>query len=263
MSFLADIPLGRFEPGDSPLHRLDPRVKLLLLPALVMGVFAARSPGQLTALALLAFGVAWLGKGPGRVLWRGAWALRHLLLFTLLLHLFLSPGRTLFGLQWLSMDGLLQGGLVCGQLLLALVFSSLLTLTSSPEDLARAFQSLLSPLRRLGLPVGEWSGLLFLVLRFIPILREEALALREKEGRGTEPRSRGFWGRAREARLLLGPLLAALVARADAMARLLARGEDPLGEARGAASPLGLRKVDLLALVAGAACLILILGGMP
>ena len=135
-----------------------------------------------------------------------------MLLFTLLLHLFFTPGRTLFGTSWLSYDGLLRGLLVDGQLLLAVLFSILLAWTTQPERLAWGLAFLLSPLQRFKLPVREAAGLLILVLQFFPIIRDEVGQLPG----GTEM-PKGLAGlKARAA--LVGPLLLRLVDRADQMA---------------------------------------------
>ncbi|MEJ2200637.1 MAG: energy-coupling factor transporter transmembrane protein EcfT, partial [Desulfuromonadaceae bacterium] len=191
MGLLDDITLGRFVAGDSFMHRLDARVKLCGLPLFIVATFAAPAPLRLLGLAacallmLISSGISW------RIWWRGIRIFRWLFLFTLLLHLFLTPGRTLFGLEWLSYDGLLRGIMVCAQLFLAIIFSSLLTLTSSVEHLAAAVASLLSPLRRFRLPVEEMSWLLQLVLQFIPVLREEGAAQVEAFRRRGEDPARG------------------------------------------------------------------------
>ena len=108
MALIDDITLGRFVPGDSILHRLDPRLKLGGLPVLVIAAFAAHTAGQRLALFLLAGTLILLAGGHWRFFLRGLWALRWLFLCTVLLHLLFSPGRTLFGSVWLSLDGLLR-----------------------------------------------------------------------------------------------------------------------------------------------------------
>ncbi len=225
MAFIDDITLGRFVPRDSLLHRLDPRLKLLGLPLFIIASFAGATPWRLGGLSLAALLLMLVSHIEWRFWWRGLWVLRWLLLFSLLLHLFLSPGRTLFGLTWLSLDGLLRGLQVCWQLSLAVVFSSLLTLTTPFDKLAEGFAALLSPLQRLGLPVREWALLLGLVLQFIPILREEALEVYLRQGGGNqEERRPGLLERARQAGGLIAPLMLRLVDRADALAIHMADG---------------------------------------
>lgn len=231
MALIDDITLGRFVPGDSFLHRLDPRFKLTGLPVLVIAAFAAHTDGQRLALALLAGALILLAGGEWRFFLRGLWVLRWLFLCTVLLHLMFSPGRTLFGSVWFSLDGLLRGLLVCEQLALAVLFSSLLTLSTSPAELAAAVTSLLRPLGRLGLPVRDLSLLLLLALHFIPILREEALAqLAAIRAKGENPARGRLLERGQAVGRMVAPLLLRLVDRADRLALAVAAGEPVVEE---------------------------------
>ncbi len=141
---------GAYRAGDSYLHLFDARLKLLLLLGLVACLFSATSPVRLLWLALLWGAGASFCANALRDSWRVVTLLRWLLLFTLLLHLFFTPGRTLFGTSWLSLDGLLRGLLIDAQLLLTVFFSMLLAWTTRPEHLAWALTGLLAPLQRLG-----------------------------------------------------------------------------------------------------------------
>lgn len=209
------------EPLVTPLHRVDPRLKLAACGLSAMLAFAAVGGLRLAVIAVHVLLLAVLARrGPAWVAGT-LWPLRWLLLFTLLLHLFLSPGHTLLGVAWLSRDGLTQGLLVCGQLCIAVLAASLLTLTTPAGRIAQACGWLLAPLRRCGLPVRAWEESVFLVLRFFPIMRDElrATALPE-EGR--------WFARIEswEGRLL--PLFDRLVAHADELACRLATGRERL-----------------------------------
>ncbi len=223
LQLLANLPLGRFQPGCSWLHQIDPRLKLLGLPMLVMAGFALSRWLPLVVLGLLG---GWLvavsgnsGGGWGRLIW----ALRYLFLCTLALHTLLSPGHTLLGLAWLSQDGLLLGFKVCLQLLLALVFSALLTLTTPPEALAAAMAGVLAPLQRLGLPVRRWADNLLLVLAMMPLVQREAGRL-AAQGQAAQ-RPGGLEARLQQAGQMLAELLRAVVGQGDGLAHSLARGE--------------------------------------
>jgi energy-coupling factor transport system permease protein len=227
MGLIDDITLGRYEPRESILHRLDPRLKLCGLPPLVIAVFAGHNPLRLGILALLAIVLILLSGIGWRTWWRGLWMLRWLFLFTLLLHLFLSPGRTLLGVAWLSYDGLLRGTLVCSQLAIAVLFSSLLTLTTSPREVAGACASLLSPLERFGFSVRDTAMLLLLVLHFVPILREETIGLFERSREnGIDPSQGPLIARGLAVGRMTAPLLLRLVDRADALAESVAAGDE-------------------------------------
>lgn len=261
MALIDDITLGRFVPGNSFLHRLDPRFKLTGLPILVIAAFAAPTAGQRLALALLAGGLILLAGGHWRFFLRGLWVLRWLFLCTVLLHLLFSPGRTLFGSVWLSLDGLLRGLQVCEQLALAVLFSSLLTLSTSPPELAAAVSSVLRPFARFGLPVGELSLLLLLALHFIPVLREEALAqLAASRARGENPARGRLLERGQAVGRMVAPLLLRLVDRADRLALAVAAGEPVVVELPPLPPFSRLHGIDVLFLFAVGLCLAIIFG---
>jgi energy-coupling factor transport system permease protein len=238
--------------GVPPLHRADPRLKLLVCATLAILAFAAGNWLRLAVAAALLIPLAAAARlGPAWVV-RTLWPLRWLLLFTLLLHLLLSPGYTLFGMTWLSRDGLLRGLLICSQLGVAALAAALLTFTTTAERTAEACGWLLSPLARLGCPVRHWQELMALVLRFFPLLQGEL--------RDTAVAGRGGWSlrvNAWEERLL--PLFDRLVARADALARRVAAGEEQLLPAA-TLPPVGIRcGSDLLLLAGGAVMIVLYL----
>lgn len=171
-SLIANAESGLYQPGETFLYRLDPRVKVLSCLLLVSLAFSA-GWSQLFALILTtAIGVCFVSHALGSI-WRVCWMLRWLVLFTLLMHLLLSPGRTLWGLSWLSFDGLLMGGLICAQMLLAVVVSALLAITTSTATLARTFGWFVQPLQWLGCRTEEWQRLLLLTMDFIPTVQEE------------------------------------------------------------------------------------------
>lgn len=250
LELFANLPLGRYHPGNSWLHRLDPRLKLLGLPALVIAGFASVSPLQLALLAAAGLVLGWSAAAPAVLWWRLVWALRYLFLFTLALHTLLSPGHTLFGQVWLSLDGLQLGARVCCQLLLALVFSSLLTLTTKPEALAASFAGLLEPLHRLGFPVRRWADNLLLVLALIPVLQQESAQLAVDNTPAVKPKRPSLESRLQGAGQLLAELTLRVVGRADGLALALARGEVVI-PGRAVLSPWSqLARLDLLVILA-------------
>ena len=260
MGLLDDITLGRFVPGDSPMHRLDARLKLCGLPLFIVASFATQGPARLVGFGGCALAMLLLAGIPWRIWWRGIRVFRWLFLFTLLLHLLLTPGRTLFGVEWLSYDGLLRGGTVSVQLLLAIVFSSLLTLTSPVEALVAAVASLLAPLRRWRVPVDELAWLLQQVLHFIPVLREEGAAQVEAfRGRGEDLAQGTLVQRGRLAGRMLAPLILGLVDRADTLAHALASSRQTMADATDIVPPR-LTIGDITLAGAGLLALVLIWG---
>ncbi len=229
MSAFNDLVPGQYVQADSPLHRLDPRLKLAGALLLIVAVFSGAHLLRLFLLGSIALLLAALsGVAPGRW-WRGIRALRWLFLFSILLHLLFSPGRTLWGIEWLSYDGLLRGVIVCTQMGLAVFFSSVLTFTTRAEEIAAAFSRLCSPLARLRIPVEEGGRLVLLILHFIPILREEAASTVPAASHGAA-QARSIRERIRTFIEALPPLILRLVERADELAHACARGERIPGE---------------------------------
>lgn len=211
--------------ADSLLSRLDPRLKLLMLLLLIITVFSARDFGVLFCVALPAAGLLVAKPAIFRRFLQRLSYLRWLLLFTLLLHLFLTPGRTLFGLRILSYDGLLRGMMVDLQLVLALFFTISFALVTAPEAIAWGASRLLSPLRRLGLPVSETSGLLVLVLHFLPQVFKQGTPLLQQV---KQQKNLGFGTRLQQLVRLIGDAVLSLVEQADQVAHEISRGESSL-----------------------------------
>jgi len=225
MKQLGGIGLGTFRPGNSWLHRFDPRGKLLLLPLLIAASFSA-APPALLCLAIAAMVVAETAGIGFLSLLRGLRPVRWLLLATLLLHLVFSPGRTFPLIDWLSYDGLLLGLVTAGQLLLAMVFACLLSATTEPVVLADALSALLRPLNRVGVPARRLAELLGLTLHFVPLLREEGAVAWRKAGQRLDELKRGpLLERGRAAARLVEPLIVNLANHAEVKAIAMARGE--------------------------------------
>ncbi len=215
---------GAYRFGNSFLHRTDPRVKLLLLIGLVACLFSAANPQRLILIACLWFAAAGSTTRGLNDIWRILRLMRWLLLFTLLLHLLFTPGRTLFGTSWLSYDGLLRGLMVNSQIFLAILFSLLLSWTTRPTALAWGLTALLSPLQRLKVPVKETCGLLLLVLHFFPLIQEEVESLKVERKKKNPEVIAGLKGWIRN----IEPLLARLFDRADQLAKNIASGTETI-----------------------------------
>lgn len=223
MTLLADLTLGQYLPGASPLHRLDPRVKIAACAAALVAAFAVPDARVCAAAwPLLALGVG-LSRVPLGYFLRGLRPFVWLFAFTVGLHALTTPGASLPGLPLGPLDaswqGLRQGLLLSAQLATGVAYSSLLTLTTNPVDLVWALERLASPLKRLGLPVGEFCLTVLLAIRFLPILREEAerltLTLR---ARGIDLGQGSLAARARGLAPLVVPLFQQVFGRAETLA---------------------------------------------
>lgn len=242
--------IGSFVPGNTAIHRLDARAKVLCLVMASMTSFAATSPVGLAVVAagLVAALVA-SRTSPLRVLL----ALRPALVvlgFSLL-----ANTVVLVGQPGVSVDGLLRATRAIVRIVLVVGFALVFSATTMPPAIADALASLLRPLARLGVPVGDISTMASVALRFIPLTAEEVLRIRDAQrARGARPdeggalRRVGAWGQ------VLVPLVVSLFRRADELGRAM---EDRCytGEQTSMAGPLAAR--DRLALVLTAAWAVL------
>jgi len=215
---------GAFRPGNSFLHRVDPRVKLLLLLGLIACLFSATNPQRIFLISCLWFVAAGATIQGVRDVWRIIKLLRWLLLFTLIVHLFFTPGRTLLGTSWISYDGLMRGLMINCQLVLAVLFSLLLAWTTRPEAMASGLTTLLAPLQRLKVPVKESGGMLLLVLHFFPLIQSEVAILKSERKDNGDGILSGFRGWVSN----IEPLLRRLFDRADQLAQDIVSGTETL-----------------------------------
>jgi energy-coupling factor transport system permease protein len=230
MKFLQDITLGQFMPGGSFLHLLDPRTKFLSLILLMLAAFLIHSYWALALLWSCFFLALTLSGLPWAYVFRGVRAFLWLFLFTAVVHFFFTPGPSLpffpLGFIDITWPGVAKGLFVAAQLFLAILFSSLMTLTTSPLQLAYGLEKLLGPLKRFRVPVGDFSLMTMLAIKFIPVLLGETQRIiKAQSARGVDFESGNFFRRARNLLPILTPLFHSVFKRADDLAiALLARG---------------------------------------
>jgi len=245
---------GRYHAAASPLHGIDPRSKLILLPLLIVAVFAAREGTSLLLLFVFWVSLWRLARLPWRTCLRLVWMLRVLLLFTLLVYLLMTPGYTLLGIPWLSRDGLQLGLQVCLQLLLALGFSLLLSMTTSPAGLASAIEAALRPIKRFGVPVSQVAVSLRLVLHF-----NDFLLVQLQDSSRQTLAAGSLKLRASNMLAAAAGLLEKAFVRADACVLAMSKGE-PLPGMTGEYEPLsGFGVRDVYFLSAGSLVLVVLL----
>jgi len=230
MKFFQDITLGQYIPGDSFLHRLDPRTKLISLLLLMIIIFLIKAFLALALLGALFFLALILSGLPWAYVFRGVRSFLWLFLFTAVVHFFFTPGPSLpffpLGFLDITWPGLERGAFVASQLLLAILISSLMTLTTSPVQLAHGLEKLITPLKRFRVPVEDFSMMIMLTIRFIPILLGETnRIMKAQSARGVDFESGNFFRRAKNMVPLLTPLFHSVFKRADDLAiALMARG---------------------------------------
>ncbi|MBR1738952.1 MAG: energy-coupling factor transporter transmembrane protein EcfT [Ruminococcus sp.] len=219
---LRDITIGQFFPGDSIIHRLDPRFKIIITIIYIVMLFIGRSFWCLLVGAVFTVMAILLSKIPFKMFLKSVKPLLPFLLITALLNLFLvDSGETLFQWRFLKIT---EGGLnisvfMMVRIVMLIMGSSLLTYTTSPITLTDAIERLLSPLKKLRFPVHELAMMMSIALRFIPTLIEETdKIMSAQKARGAEIDTGSFMNRARNMIAILIPLFISSFRRADELA---------------------------------------------
>jgi energy-coupling factor transport system permease protein len=213
---------GRYVPMDSVIHRMDPRSKLLLVFLFVCIVFLANN--MLTYILLGLFTLLMLGmsKIPFRFLYAGLKPVVFLVIFTLILHLFLTKeGELLFKLGWIEIyeEGLRQGIFISLRFFYLILMTSLLTLTTTPIEITDGLETLLNPMKKIKFPVHEMALMMSISLRFIPTLMQETdKIMKAQMARGVEFSSGPIKDRLKAIVPLLIPLFVSSFKRAEELA---------------------------------------------
>ena len=246
-----NIMLGQFVPGDSAVHRLDPRTKILAMIAYIVLVFLVQSmaafavPFLFVALALLLSGV------PLSYVWSSLKPMRWLIAFMFLINLFFTQGERVLFSWWIvrvTAEGVRQAVFISLRLILLVAGTSLLTLTTSPIALTDGLERLLKPLARLRFPAHELAMMMTIALRFIPTLLEETDRIRKAQmARGADFESGGLIARARAMVPILVPLFVSAFRRADELAMAMESRCYHGGEGRTRMRELRLARRDLYA----------------
>jgi energy-coupling factor transport system permease protein len=212
---------GQYIPGDSILHRLDPRIKMGASLALMMVPFVIETwlgYGILSAFLIL---LAVLSRISPRAFLRTLSTVLWIGVFMFFMYLFTTPGTPIvaFGRLAVTWEGVVTGATLVYRLCLLVIVVFLLTLTTSPIQLAHGLEAVLSPLARLRLPVQEVAMMMTITLRFVPTLFEEIEGLaRAQRARGADFRSGGPIRRARSLIPVFVPIFVSAVRRADDLA---------------------------------------------
>lgn len=212
------IPIGQYVPGNSVIHRLDPRTKILVTFVYVVTLFLAKSlAGYVVMAAFVLMFILVSGINPARLL-MNVRAIVFILALTVVLNAFMTEGKTVYRLGFLEVteEGIRFGLLMAGRLLLLVLSTSLLTLTTSPIQLTDGMERILRPFGKLGLPAAELAMMTSIALRFIPTLFEEAeRVMKAQMARGTDFESRNPFTRIRSMIPILVPLFVSSFRRAD------------------------------------------------
>ncbi|MBQ1471096.1 energy-coupling factor transporter transmembrane protein EcfT [Eubacterium sp. AB3007] len=206
---IRDITLGQYYPENSPIHKLDPRVKIIAAVLYIIELFIVKDfSGFLVCAVALGIVVA-ISRVPLRFIMRGLKPIILILLFTFVLNIFMVDGRILFTIGPLKVTdaGVYTAAFMAIRLILLIIGASLLTLTTTPISLTDGIERLLSPLALIGLPNHEIAMMMSIALRFIPTLLEETdKIMKAQQARGADFESGNIIARARSLIPILVPL---------------------------------------------------------
>ena len=220
---LKDITLGQFFPGESVIHRLDPRTKLIMLVVYIVALFMAVSwvsYGIMAAFLLIAIKISTI---PPKSIVKGMKPLVMILVFTGILNLFFTTGEgtplVSFWVLTIYAEGITRAFFMVVRILMLISGTFLLTYTTSPIALTDGLESLMSPLKKVGVPVHELSMMMCIALRFIPTLIEETDKIMcAQKARGADFENGSLVDRAKALIPILVPLFISAFRRADELA---------------------------------------------
>lgn len=218
---LTDIMLGQYFPGNSFVHKLDPRSKIVLTLVFIFSIFMASSYSGYLILGIFLCLVTLVAGIPVSIMLRSIKPLWIILVLTAGIHMFMTPGTTWIEIGPLSIteEGLRQGIQMSARLVFLILMSSLLTFTTSPIALTDAIERLLSPLKHVRVPVHELAMMMTIALRFVPTLLEEAdRIMKAQMARGADFSSGNLLKRGQNMVPLLVPLFISAFRRADDLA---------------------------------------------
>ncbi len=247
---IRDITLGQYYPADSPLHRLDPRVKLVGTLIYVISLFLFQSyTGYIVATIFLVTIIA-LSRVPVSFMFRGLKAIAILLVFTAVLNVFMTPGRELvsFWKFTITIEGVKTAGFMILRLTYLIIGSSVMTLTTTPSSLTDGLEKGLGWMKFMKVPVHEIAMMMSIALTFIPVLLEETdKIIKAQQSRGADFDSGNIIRRVKALVPILVPLFVSAFRRANDLAIAMESRCYRGGEGRTKLYPLRYEARDFIA----------------
>lgn len=250
---MLDITLGQYYPGNSFIHRLDPRTKILSTLLLIVAVFLANTAIGYSALCAMVLFIILVSGLPFMLVLKSVKPLLFIIVLTLVLHAVMGQGEHVL-YQWkfikVTEEGLQLGVQMAMRLILLLMISSILTFTTSPIVLTDGIEALLRPFRVIGVPAHELAMMMTIALRFIPTLMEETdRIIKAQTARGADFSGGNLLVRAKNMLPILVPLFISAFRRADDLAVAMEARCYRGGEGRTRMHQLAYRSGDVMAFV--------------
>lgn len=247
---MKDITIGQYLPGNSIVHRLDPRIKIVISLVFIIDIFIINNfIGYLPPLLFISFAVL-LSRIPPKFIFRGLRPILLIILITAAINIFMTPGTILYKLGPLTItrEGVRLAGFMIFRLVFLIIGTSLLTLTTSPISLTDGIESLLNPLKKIGVPAHELAMMMTIALRFIPTLIDETdKIMKAQMARGADFDTGNIISRAKSMIPLLVPLFISSFRRADELALAMEARCYRGGENRTKMKQLKIEKRDIAA----------------
>ena len=244
---IRDITLGQYYQTDSVVHRLDPRVKLMATLVFNCSLFVVeQAAGYIIAVLFLAFAIK-MSNVPFKFMVRGMRAILFLLVITFVFNIFLTPGEAVVSVWKLTVtrEGISMAVKMAVRLSLLIIGSSVMTLTTTPNNLTDGLEKALRPLQKLHVPVHEIAMMMSIALRFIPILLEETdKIMKAQMARGASFDEGNLLQKAKSMVPLLVPLFISAFRRANDLAMAMEARCYRGGDGRTKMKPLHYEKRD-------------------
>ena len=247
---LRDITLGQYYPADSVIHKLDPRVKLFGTLIYIISLFVFKGLPAFILAAIFLVVLIKLSKVPFSYMVKGLKTIVLIMLFAAVFNLFLTPGTKLvsFCIFTITYEGLKNAVVMMVRLIFLIIGTSLMTLTTTPNELTDGLEKALSPLKYIKVPVHEIAMMMSIALRFIPILIEETdKIMKAQMARGADFEHGNLIQKAKNMVPLLVPLFVSAFRRANDLAMAMEARCYRGGEGRTKMKPLHYQKRDRMA----------------
>lgn len=247
---LRDITLGQYYPSDSVVHKMDPRVKLFGTLVFIISLFLFQKISVYVVATLFLACVIGISKVPFSFMVKGLKGIFVLMMITVVFNLFLTPGTTAFAIWKLKVtwEGIRQAAFMAVRLTYLILGSSVLTLTTTPNNLTDGLEKALSPLKKIKVPVHEVSMMMSIALRFIPILLDETdKIMKAQMARGADFETGNLIQKVKNMVPLLVPLFISAFRRANDLAMAMEARCYHGGDGRTQMKPLAYEKRDYLA----------------
>ena len=257
---LKDITLGQYFPGNTIVHRLDARTKLILVVVYIAALFQAKGWISYIAVTAVTGACMYLSRIHPRNMFKGLKPMIFIIVLTAVLNIFYTAGTPVLPGWPITWEGIARAVQMILRIILLITGTFLLTYTTSPISLTDGLEKLMSPLKKLRLPVHEMTIMLSMALRFIPTLVEETdKIMSAQKARGADFETGSLVDRAKAMLPILVPLFVSAFRRADELAVAMESRCYHGGEGRTRMKKLHMAGRDIVALILGAAVLALMI----